>query len=324
MPQVTGIGTTWNLPNYAGELFTADPTQTPFLSMIGGLTGGRQTDNFEFPTAVLYDFPEAAQPEISESASATAPAASHIARQQEKNVVQIHQEVIDLTYAKQSNSGRMSGLNTAGQNPNPADEKAWQIQQKLIKIARDVEFSFIRGTHQISTAANVANKTRGMLELCTSDTGTSIAAAGADLNKALLDQLFREMADNGAYFGKMVLFCGAYQKQMITNLYADQFKANMQTTQNVGGMNITEIETDFFKMGVVWDRFMPNDSLLIADMAHIAPVFQAVPGKGVLFQEDLAKTGASDKVQIYGQIGLAHGPAFLHGAITGLKTAATV
>ena len=194
----------------------------------------------------------------------------------------------------------------------------------MIKIARDVEFSFIRGAYQISTAANVANKTRGMLELCTSDTGTSIAAAGADLNKALLDQLFREMADNGAYFGKMVLFCGAYQKQMITNLYADQFKANMQTTQNVGGMNITEIETDFFKMGVVWDRFMPNDSLLIADMAHIAPVFQAVPGKGVLFQEDLAKTGASDKVQIYGQIGLAHGPAFLHGAITGLKTAATV
>ena len=318
MPQVTGIGTTWNLPNYAGELFTADPTQTPFLSMIGGLTGGKQTDNFEFPTAVLYDFPEAQQPEISESASTTAPTASHIAKQQEKNVVQIHQEVIDLTYAKQSNSGRMSGLNTAGQNPNPADEKAWQIQQKLVKIARDVEF---RGTYQISTAANVANKTRGMLELCTSDTGTSIAAADAALNKDMLDQLFREMADAGAYFGKMVLFCGAYQKQRITNLYADQFKANMQTTQKVGGMNITEIETDFFKMGVVWDRFMPNDSILVADMAHIAPVFQAVPKKGVLFEEDLAKTGASDKVQIYGQIGLAHGPAFLHGAITGLKAA---
>lgn len=328
MAQVSGIGTTWNLPNYAGELFTADPTQTPFLSMIGGLTGGKQTDNFEFPTAVLYDFPEAEQPEISETASATAPAASHIARQQEKNVVQIHQEVVDLTYAKQSNSGRMSGLNTAGQNPNPADEKAWQIQQKLIKIARDVEFSFINGTYQISTAANVANKTRGMLELCTSAAGTSISAKGgtdesptyAPLSKALMDQLFREMADAGAYFGKMVLFCGAQQKQAITNLYADQFKANMQTTQNVGGMNITEIETDFFKMGVVWDRFMPNDSILIADMAHIAPVFQAVPGKGVLFQEELAKTGASDKIQIYGQIGLAHGPAFLHGAITGLAT----
>lgn len=322
MPQVSGIGNTWNLPNYAGELFTADPTQTPFLSMCGGLTGGKQTDNFEFPTAVLYDFPEAEQPEISESDSATAPPASHIARQQERNVVQIHQEVIDLTYAKQSNSGRMSGLNTAGQNPNPNDEKAWQVQQKLIKIARDVEYSFLRGRHQVSTAANIANRTRGMLELCTSDAGTSIAASEAPLNKGLLDQLFYEMANNGAYFGRMVLFCGAFQKQMITNLYADQFNANMQTTQNVGGMNITEIETDFFKMGVVWDRFMPDDSILIADMAHVAPVFQAVPGKGVLFQEDLAKSGASDKIQIYGQIGLAHGPAFLHGTVTGLKAAA--
>lgn len=320
MPQVTGIGTTWNLPNYAGELFTADPTQTPFLSMIGGLTGGRQTDNFEFPTAVLYDFPEAGQPDISEQASATAPAASHIARQQEKNVVQIHQEVIDLTYAKQSNSGRMSGLNTAGQNANPADEKSWQIQQKLIKIARDVEFSFLRGTYQVSTGADVANKTRGMLELCTSDAGTSIAAAGVELDKPLLDQLFREMADNGAYFGNMVLFCGAYQKQRITNLYADFFKAQMQMQMDIAGMNVTQIETDFCKIGIVWDRFMPNDSILVADMVHIAPVFQAVPGKGVLFQEDLAKTGASDKIQIYGQIGLAHGPAFLHGAITGLAT----
>lgn len=324
MPQVTGIGTTWNLPNYAGELFTADPTQTPFLSMIGGLTGGKQTDNFEFPTAVMYDFPEAEQPSISEQASATAPAASHIARQQEKNVVQIHQEVIDLTYAKQSNSGRMSGLNTAGQNPNPADEKAWQIQQKLIKIARDVEYSFLNGTYQVATAADVPNKTRGMLELCTSDAGTSIAAAGAELNKDMLDNLFREMAENGAYFGKMVLFCGAYQKQMITKLYAKQFNANMQTVQNVGGMNITEIETDFFKMGICWNRFMPKDAILIADMNHIAPVFQAVPGKGVLFEEELAKVGASDKIQIYGQIGLAHGPAFLHGAITGLATSATV
>ncbi len=320
MSQVTGIGNTWNLPNYAGELFTADPTQTPFLSMIGGLTGGKQTDNFEFPTAVMYDFPEAAQPEISEADSTTAPAASHIAREQEKNVVQIHQEVIDLTYAKQSNSGRMSGLNTAGQNANPPDEKAWQIQQKLIKIARDVEYSFLNGTYQIATAANVPNKTRGMLELCTSGTGNSIAAEGGELTKDMLDRLFREMAENGAYFGKMVLFCGAYQKQLITKLYAKQFNAQMQTTQNVGGMNITELETDFFKMGICWNRFMPKDAILIADMAHIAPVFQAVPGKGVLFEEQLAKTGASDKIQIYGQVGLAHGPAFLHGAITGLAS----
>jgi len=87
-------------------------------------------------------------------------------------------------------------------------------------------------------------------------------------------------------------------------------------------MNVTELETDFCKMGIVWDRFMPEDTILVADMAHVAPVFQEVPGKGVLFVEDLAKTGASDRKQIYGQIGLDHGPAFLHGVITGLATTA--
>ena len=318
MAQVSGLGTTWNLPNYAGELFTADPTQTPFLSMIGGLTGGRQTDNSEFSTAVLYDFPEAAQPEISEAASAAAPAASHIARTQEKNVVQIHQEVIDLTYAKQSNAGRMSGITTA-QPALTGDEKAWQIQQKLVKIARDVEYSFLCGKYQLADSADKANKTRGMLELCTSEAGNSIDAGGEALSKEMLDRLFREMAEKGAYFGNMVLLCGAYQKQVITDLYAKQFGANISTSRKIGGMNITQIETDFFKMGVVWDRFMPNDAVLIADVAHVAPVFQVVPGKGVLFEEPLAKIGASDRVQIYGQIGLAHGPAFLHGAVTGLK-----
>lgn len=316
MSNVTGIGTTWNLPNYAGELFTADPTQTPLLSMIGGLTGGKQTDNFEFPTAVLFDYPDAAQPSISESASATAPAASAIARTQESNVVQIHQEVIDLTYAKLSNGGRMSGINTAGQTANPADEKAWQIQQKLIKIARDVEYSFINGTFQKATSATVANKTRGMLELAA--TASTVDASSSALTVDMIKELMLQMADNGAYFNNMILFAGAKQKQAITSLYEKQLGYNQGAARNVGGMNVTEIETDFCKLGIVWDRFMPDDSILIADVAHIAPVFQAVPGKGVLFEEELAKVGASDRIQIYGQIGLAHGPAFLHGSITGL------
>ena len=327
MPQVTGIGTTWNLPNYAGELFTADPTQTPFLSMIGGLSGGKQTDNFEFPTGVLYDLPDAAQPGISEAASATAPEASAISRQQETNVVQIHQEVLDLTYAKQSNSGRLSGLNTAGQVANPGDEKAWQIQQKLVKIARDVEYSFLNGTYQKSTKADVANKTRGMIELTTSEAGTSIdAGTGSEstytknpLTKALLDELFLEMAQNGAQWGNMVLFANAYQKQAITNLYADFFKAQMQMTMQIAGMNITQIECDFGKIGICYDPFMATDKILVADIAHIAPVFQPVPNKGNFFEEPLAKVGATDKIQIYGQIGLAHAPAFLHGSIVGLK-----
>ncbi|MEY8404874.1 hypothetical protein AALA54_16415, partial [Oscillospiraceae bacterium 44-34] len=107
---VTGTGNTFNLPNFAGELFTASPTRTPFLSMIGGLSGGRKTDNDRFVTGQLYEFPEPAQPEISEQASETAPEATAITREQKYNVTQIFHETISITYAKQANRGKLSGL----------------------------------------------------------------------------------------------------------------------------------------------------------------------------------------------------------------------
>ncbi len=318
MANVTGVGTSWNLPNYAGELFTADKAQTPLLSIIGGLTGGRQTTSSEFPTAVLFDYPEAVQPDISESASVNAPASSLIVREQETNVVQIHQEVVNLTYMKMSNSGNMSGLNSTAAN-SVEDEKAFQIRHKLIKIARDVEHSFINGVFNKAKSATDANRTRGLIELTKS--GTTIDAEGGMLSKSMLDSLYRQMAEAGAYFDNMVMFLPAYQKQVLTDIYAKEFNATMSTREVIGGVNVAQIETDFCRMGVVWDRFMPKDTILIADVAHIAPVFQAVPEKGVIFEEQLAKTGASDMIQIYSQIGLAHGPAFLHGSITNLAAA---
>jgi len=52
MAGITGIETTFNLPNYHGELFAVSPADTPLLSAIGGLTGGQQTDatTFEWTT----------------------------------------------------------------------------------------------------------------------------------------------------------------------------------------------------------------------------------------------------------------------------------
>lgn len=317
MPEnITGTGNTFNLPNFAGELFTASPTQTPLLTMIGGLSGGLRTENDEFPTGQIYEFPDAAQPEISETASETAPAATALVREQKTNVTQIFHEAITITYAKMANRGKLSGLNTAGQAANPTSELDWQIAQRLKKIARDVEYTFINGTYQKASTAATANKTRGLLELCSG--GTTIAAGDAPISVDLLKQLFKAMADAGAPFGNMVLFCGSDQKQRITTLYEKQLGYNTPAPRNVGGMNINHIETDFFDLGIVYDPFVPNDTIMIADVAALAPVFQDVPGKGVLFLEDLAKTGAAEKKQIYGEIGLDHGPDFLHGTITGL------
>lgn len=312
---ITGTGTSFNLPNYAGELFTAAPKQTPFLSLIGGLSGGKTSNSFNFTTGQNYDLPDPEQPAITETASLTAPAGTEIVREQKENTCQIFQQSIDLSYAKLSQMGQLSGLNLAGQSANPASEEDFQVEQALKIVARNVEYSFLNGSYQKATNATTAAKTRGMFELTSDADSTQINAESGNLTKAMLDSLFLNMVKGGAYWDNMHMFVGADLKQAITNIYASQFSAKMATQDKKAGMNIVEIETDFGIINIVFDPFVNKRQLLVADIAHVAPVFCPVPGKGVLFIEELAKTGAANKKQLYGQIGLDHGMAYMHGSI---------
>lgn len=308
------VGTIWNLPNYDGELFSADQINAPLVTIIGGLNGGLQTSNFEFPTASLYELPDASQPAITEDASATAPAASHIARSQEKNVIGIFHEAIDISYTKLSNGGRLSGINTAGAQNNVNSERDFQIARKLEKIARDFNFTLHNGEYQISTASDVANKSRGMFELIEA-TDSCIDAQGAALSKPLMDQLFLQMFKAGALFSNIVLFVNGFQKQMLSSIYTV-----LPQSRSVGGQNIEQIITDFGNVGIRVDKDVPDSKLGAFEVSVMAPVFCPVPEKGNLFYEPLSKTGAGEKGQLYGQMGLDHGPAFMHGSIKGLKT----
>lgn len=315
-------GTIWSLPNFAGELFTADAINTPFLSMIGGLTGGgKTTENFEFPTSSEYAFPAAAQPAITETASLTAPVVvlpavppvqnQNVVRAQVTNVTQIFQEAILLSYVKQSNMGRMSGLNTAGQANNVADELAFQQAKKLEKIARDVEFTFIQGVYNLAANQAQANRSRGMIAVCSLAGGTAQNGGGVQLSLALMQAFFLAMYNAGAPFSNLVLYVGGALKQRISALYGFA-----PTDRNVGGVNIQQIETDFGPVGIVVSRFAVATSVLAIEVSACAPVFQPVPKKGVLFYEPLSKTGAAENGQIFGQIGLDHGPAFAHGILS--------
>jgi hypothetical protein len=307
------VGTIWNLPNYDGELFTADQEETPFLSMIGGLNGGLQTENFEFPVDSLYEYPDPEQPNISETTSLTAPTPTHISRAQEVNVTQIFHESIDISYVKLSNQGRLSGVNTAGARNNVADEKNWQIMKKLIKIARDVNYTFHNGVYNKAANASTANRTRGMKTVI--DSLNVVDAVNAELSKALLDALFLKMWTAGARFQNVVLFMGGIQKQITTEVYTV-----LPDSRSVGGSNIQQIITDFGNVGIALDKMMDTDRIHAYEMSVLSPVFQPVPEKGVLFYEELAKTGASEKGQLFGQMGLSHGPEFLHGGIKNLAT----
>ncbi|GMA26194.1 hypothetical protein GCM10025864_39530 [Luteimicrobium album] len=64
------------------------------------------------------------------------------------------------------------------------------------------------------------------------------------------------------------------------------------------------------------NRYVPADTLIVASLEELSPAFLEIPGSGHFFAEPLAKTGASDKVQIYGEIGLKYGNERKHGVLT--------
>ena len=131
MPGITGQGTTYNLPNYVGELFAVSREDTPLLSAIGGLTGGRSTTAtlFEWQGYDLRD-PDANRQRLE---GADAPAGEERVRFHANNVVEIHQESVEISYTKQGATGNRStdGMPTVsvGGTVIPADELGWQITQ---------------------------------------------------------------------------------------------------------------------------------------------------------------------------------------------------
>lgn len=319
MANTNNPATSWNCPNYVGELYQIGANQTPFLNMMGGLSGGgiRTVGDFQFSLAQPWALEAASQPAITEAGSLTAPTAWTYVRGQDVNTCQIFQKAVNVSYAKQSVAGQLTADATThlvdGTDVQPVQtELDFQINATLEQIAVDVEYTFLRGAYQQATAADVAPKTRG---ICTGCSTNTINASSVRLSKALFDQLLRTMAGNGSKFRNPVVFVNAFQKQMLSNLYA-----YAPQDRNVGGVNIKQIETDFAMVGVVWAPHMLTSTLLLADMEVVRPVFLPVPNKGVLFYEALSKTGAAESGQVYGQIGLDYGPEEFHGTITSLAT----
>ncbi|WP_158885067.1 SU10 major capsid protein [Amycolatopsis anabasis] len=324
MPGVAAIANTYNSPNFVGELFALTPTDTPFLSAIGGLTGGKRATG-TVHTWQVYDL-RPADPNRQRAEGADAPAAESRVRGQDRNVLEIHQETIGLTYTRQAAQQMTAG--TGSPNPNAAgivgtnpitNEMDWQTQQALVQIARDTEASFISGTFQEPTDNSKVRKTRGILEATKTNVVTN--ATPKPLTEAMVLDLLQAVWTSGGIqvSETAVLMCNAWQKRQLTNEFVTK-KNYREQTRNLAGVNVTQIETDFGILSVMLNRHMPLDVVEVVSADQCAPVLLEVPAKGFLFSEPLAKTGATDRAQIYGEIGLEYGPENAHGKITGLTT----
>jgi hypothetical protein len=319
MGTVSGQGTTFNLPNYHGQLYSVAPSETPLLSAIGGLAGGAPTTKtveFEWQTEDL----ESTSVNNSKVEGAAAPTASEVSRSNVSNVVEIHQEAVEVSYTKQAATGLFNGINT-GADDNPVrDELTHQIMLKLRKIAVDVEKSFLTGVYAKPGTNATARTTRGLLTAITTNVFAN-GGTGRAISKSIVDNALSAMFSAGSPLNQdtTVFMVGPAQKIALSNLYSTAVLNQPTMTRNIGGVAIDTIITDFGTFGVMVNRWFPAGGVGILDLGVCRPRFLEIPDKGVLFAEPLAKTGASEKYQLYGEIGLEYGPELFHGWIKDLN-----
>lgn len=335
---VLGQGTTYNLPNYVGELFALTPQDTPFTSAIGGLTGGRKTKSTKFGWQYYDERDGSASRQRLEGHDA--PQAENRKRQFAENVVEIHHEAIEVSYTKQAAVNLIDDAAAGVEGSNPVtDEFEWQTDKQLKAIKRDIEFSFLHGTFQEgaddgagtgSTGDGIEDtprKTRGLLAAIASNVivsdadGTGTGTVGEAVSIDLLNDIAQMAYDGGglAEGDTATVMVGSTQRRNLTAA-AKAAGLTPPPSRDVAGVHVTTIETDFGVLNVMLNRYMTDSDLVVVSLEECAPVFLEIPGKGFLFVEPLAKTGSAEKAQIYGEVGLWYGNEKKHGKITNLDT----
>jgi hypothetical protein len=145
---------------------------------------------------------------------------------------------------------------------------------------------------------------------------TKSVAASVDGIGSLMQSVF----DNGGLSESTTgtLIANSSQKRAITTAYGNLFGKYIESSRNVGGVNMTTLETDFGTLNIMLERAMPRHKIAVVSLEHCMPVYLEVPGRGHFFAEPLAKTGAKERTQLYGETGLAYGNEKAHGYVTGL------
>lgn len=309
------VATSFETPNFSGALFQKGIAATPFSTMIGAAP--LTTNNVKFVCGQYYDVETGSQPSISETASLTAPDASVITRSQLSNVTQIFHESVYVSYGKQSNMGTLSGLNIDQQIANPQDELLFQIERKMAKIAQDIEYTFLNGVYNEAASDSEVNQTRGLLTAIETNV---VAAGGESLNYWIVAQALKAIHDQGAPTNEIVLGVDATTMLQLQYTSTQNNMTIVPESREVNGLKISTLITPLGVVGVQIMDTMPAGTAVLFNPSIMHPVFQPVPNKGNFFLEPLAKTGAGERYQIFGQAGLDHGPEWMSAKITGIST----
>lgn len=327
MPFQAGYAKVTDPINITGQLFNKTDVATPLFSTIQN----NQIASRRFITGAEYDtgYPDPAAPVagISESDSRTAPDPTFLDRENDNNVTQIFHESVEVTYRKSSNSADLTGYGLTDPQPslvgntnNVPSELAWQLAQKIRKMRMDIENVLLNGTFQDSNGVEtVADQTRGLLEATVSNV---IDANGEEIDFNLLYSVAEMINSANGHNYTLDSYVLVVDSQGYRQIQKIALNEQVRIDPYFGGAAVSSILTPFGVIDVMTHRYMPAGTAELVCLPVLKNMFQPVPEHpGMPFvYEPLAKIGASDRGQIYGQWGLNYGNEWMHLKIENVAT----
>lgn len=216
--------------------------------------------------------------------------------------------------------GTLSGINIVNQQANPMNELDFQVAAKMMKINADIEYTFINGVYSKATDDSKINKTRGLVPAITTNTK---AMASKPLGLWDIADMVKKIYGQNAPTTGLCLWCDATTMFQINADAVQNGLSVVPASREINGIALSSVVTPIGVVYLYLGEYLPSGTALLLNLDVLAPVFQPVPGKGNFFLEELAKTGAGQKYQLFGQIGLDHGPEWYHGKFTGISTSFT-
>lgn len=318
MAQVSGNALLTNTPNFLGMLFNSNVRKTQFLSAIGGTDGANAliTTNPEFPLSVDYALDDPSQPAISENDSIGIINPTYYGLTQGTNVVQIFAEDVIVSNLRERASGRLSGVNTAGQMPEETSELAMQVALHIEKMKRDMNYTALNGVKATDglTDSSKALKTAGILSGITTNSITATVSTDEEYKDAILE-LIKAVYDKGM-FDTPTLVVNSTDKVKLSKAFNATNYTIVTDDRFVAGVAVNEIVTDFGQsVYVIVDNDVPANTVLLADLAYVKPVFTRDVETGEVITVKPLSQKNGHAVALYAEFGLDYGAEFNHGKL---------
>lgn len=336
MANSDAIATSWITPQYHGQLLTLGLTEKncKFLSMIGGLGGfqsggAKVAKTFKYPLNSNNALDTPTQQDIPEDTAATAPTPRNYDRTQDEfGYIQIFHKGVGSTWAAESETGKLSGLALTGEVEDRNDPFVSNFNMTMKQLAADVEWHMLNGKLNESASSAEASRMAGLFATQNKDGGAAhtintnkVDCGGDALSVADVDAMLLLLKETSFAPMKNPVFIGRYSVlKKLADLYGVAIMANPQNSIGTVYGQVTEIMTQAGRFPLVEVPQCPTANIGLIDLAYCSPVFLPVPERngrpgGVLFYTPTALTGAADKGQIYGQIGLTYTAEEYHGKL---------